>query len=93
MSDNSFFGSLNVIKKNEAQQAAASPPPTSATGTSVPLLSEIVKKMPRKSRGVAHNIYLSSAVTETLKAETKKRGMAKSKLIDEVLKRVLGVEN
>jgi len=88
---NRFEASLAALENNQAQ-AAASPPPTSTAGATVPLLSEIVTKMPRRSRGVAHNIYLSRAVTEALKLETKKRGMAKSKLIDEILKRVLGVE-
>jgi len=88
---NRFEESLAALKNNEAQ-AAASVTPISVTGSNVPLLSEIVTKMPRKSRGVAYNIYLSKAVAEALKLETKKRGIAKSKLIDEVLKRVLGVE-
>jgi len=92
MSDNSFFGSLNAIKKNEAQQAAASPPPTNATGASVPLLSEIVTKMPRKSRGEAKNIYFSKPVLQVLEREAKRRDIKISTLVNEILKRVFEVE-
>jgi len=58
----------------------------------MPLLSEIVTKMPRKDRGVAHNIYLSKPVSDKLKQEAKRRDMTKGKLVDEVLKRVFGIE-
>ena len=88
---NRFEASLAALEGNETQ-TAVSPPPTSATGATVPLLSEIVTKMPRKSRGVAHNIYLSKAVSEALKLEAKKRDMTKGKLVDEVLKRIFGLK-
>ena len=91
MSENRFMKSLGVLDNNETQPTAALPP-TSTTGSSVPLLSEIVMKLPRKSRGVTHNIYLSKPVSQALEREAKRRDITKGKLVDEVLKRVLGVE-
>ena len=91
MSTNRFQQSLETLEANEAQ-AAVSPLPATTVGPTVPLLSDIVTKMPRKSRGVAHNIYLSKPVSDALTQEAKRRSMTKGKLVDEVLKRVLGVE-
>jgi len=89
---NRFEESLAVLEANEAQ-AAATPSPTNATGPTVPLVSEIVAKMPRKNRGGARNIYFSKPVLEALEREVKRRGIKPSNLVNEVLKRVLGVES
>ena len=88
---NRFEASLAALANNEAQ-AAASLQSANAAAPAAPLLSEIVTKMPRKSRGVAHNIYLSKPVSQALEREAKRQGIKPSNLVNEVLKRVLGVE-
>jgi len=87
---NRFAQSLAVLEGNEAQ-AAAAPLPAAAAST-IPMISEIVARVPRKTRGVTHNIYLSKPVSQALEREAKRRDITKGKLVDEVLKRVLGVE-
>jgi hypothetical protein len=86
---NRFTESVAALEANEAQIAV---PASSSGQPAIPLLSDIVTKMPRKSRGVAHNIYLSKPVSQALEREAKRRDMTKGKLVDEVLKRVFGVE-
>jgi len=86
---NRFMQSLAVLEDNEAQ-AAVAPLPTTATGPAVPLLAEIVTKMPpKKNRGVSQTFYVSKEVLQAMEREAKRRGMVKSNLVDEVLRRVL----
>ena len=82
--ENRFTQSLEVLNANEAQ-AAAAPAPAQKT----PLLSEIVTKMQTKDRGISTTLYLSKAVIQAVELEAKERKIKKSKLVDEVLKRVL----
>ena len=85
---NRFSQSLAVLEGNEVQ-AAASSPPTATMASVAPLLSEIVTKIPPKNRGISTTLYLSRAVIQAVEQEAKLRKLGKSKLVDEVLKRVL----
>jgi len=88
---NRFMQSLAVLEENEAQ-AAVSPPPVSTAASTVPLIADIVTKMPRKKRGDARNIYFSNPVLQILEREAKRRDIKVSTLVNEILKRVFGVE-
>ena len=79
-----------MLENNEMQAPVAAPVP--AATSAMPLISEIVARVPRKTRGVTHNIYLSKPVSQALEREARRRDITKGKLVDEVLKRVLGVE-
>lgn len=87
---NRFTESIAALEANEAQPAAV--PAQSSGQPTVPLLSDIVTKLPRKSAGVTHNIYMSKSVSQALEREAKRRDMTRGKLVNEILKRVLGVD-
>jgi hypothetical protein len=84
MKENRFIKSLEMLEQNsnrlDTQQSTAVPETN--------FLAEIVTKIPTKSRGNAATYYLTKSVVQAVEREAKRRGVNKSKLVDEVLKRV-----
>ena len=84
MSNNRFSQSLAALTTDE------SPAPVQPTIPEKQLLSGVIAKMPpKKSRGLARTYYLSKEVANAVEREAKRRGIIKSNLVDEILKRVL----
>ncbi|MCL2105456.1 MAG: hypothetical protein FWH26_00045 [Oscillospiraceae bacterium] len=86
MSKNNFFkAGMAIFEQGEPEaQAAAAPAPAQETR----LLTDIVTKIPAKKRGVASTYYIDKTTAQAVEREAKRRGINKSKLVDEVLKRV-----
>jgi hypothetical protein len=80
---NRFLESLEKLAQNEA--AVSAPPAPAETR----LLQDIAAKMPPKNRGSAAGFYLEKQVVQGIDREAKRRGITKSKLVNEILKRVL----
>jgi len=81
---NRFSDSLKALENNTLSASVQPAAPDKQ------LLSGVIAKIPpKKIRGVSQTFYLSKEVTEAVKFEAKRKGIAKSNLVDEVLKQVL----
>jgi len=85
-SKNNFFKAGMAIFEQGEPEATAAPAPAPAQETR--LLTEIVTKIQAPKRGIASTYYIGKDTAQAVEREAKKRGVNKSKLVDEVLKRV-----
>jgi len=84
MKNNVFMSGMAMFEK-KPDEAPAQTAPAQETR----LLTDIVTKIPAKKRGIAEGYYLDKAVVQAVEREAKRRGLKKSQLANEVLKRVL----
>ena len=82
--DNPFKLGMAIFESEPKSQTEAAPTPAQETR----LLTDIVTKIPPQKRGIASTYYIGKTTAQAVAQEARRRGVNKSKLVDEVLKRV-----
>ena len=82
---NYFKAGMAIFEQGEPKTTADITP---AQAQETRLLTDIVTNIPAKKRGIASTYYIGKTTAQAVEREAKRRGVNKSKLVDEVLKRV-----